>query len=80
LNLKALAGELIYIPKDTSVTTTHILPSAGINFNPESSFDNETERIMALTFTGYPDSSVEHATLGTGLVYFIGTKAAYDAL
>ncbi len=80
INLKAIAGELIYVPKDTNNTNYHILPLAGLNFNPEQTFDNETERIMNLTFTGYPDASIEHAELGTGLVYWIGLKSAYDAL
>lgn len=80
LNLKQLAGELIYIPKDTNNQNYHILPLAGINYQPESTFDNETERIQNLSFTGYPDATVEHEELGTGLVYFIGFKSAYDAL
>jgi len=80
LNLKAIAGELIFIPKDENVTNYHILPLAGVNFNPESQFDNETERIMNISFTGYPDASKEHSTLATGLVYYVGTKAAYDTL
>jgi len=60
--------------KDGAATTTEsemiLIPKAGIRANISMSYDSDTQRVIALTLTGYPDSSL------TGLSNISGEPCA----
>jgi hypothetical protein len=66
-DLLALAKKLVIKPTDASATANDwiTIPLAGAIADPEYTYDSDNERIVNITFVGYPDMT-------TGELYILG--------
>lgn len=70
-DLLAAAKKLVIKPTDPNATANDwiTVPLAGALADPEYSFDSDNERIVNITFVGYPDVT-------TGDLYILGDETA----
>jgi hypothetical protein len=70
-DMLAAAKKLVIKPTDSSATANDwiTIPLAGALADPEYTFDSDNERIVNITFVGYPD-------VETGELYILGDETA----
>jgi hypothetical protein len=69
-DLLSIADKIVIKPTDAASTANDwiTIPIAGATADPEYTFDSDNERIVNITFIGYPDTN--------GLLYILGDATA----